>query len=196
MLQSARVRGAAEAGYTRPDRTIVPSYPGAVPITYTSALLAVLAGIVHAGLAPVIVVAGVKPDLLLVAVVLVTCVLGFEAGILWAFVGGLVANLLIPEPLGSIPLAMLIAAVCVAGGSRVLGRLVWVYPVVATFAGSILADVVSLSVSRLVGSPLSQGLPLQLILPAAALNAAICGLALYPVRMLAVRYWLAEKPAW
>lgn len=141
-------------------------------------------------------VAGVKPNLLMVAVVLVTSVVGFEAGILWAFIGGLVANLLIPEPLGSIPLAMLLVAVFVAGGSRVLGRLVWVYPVLAAFAGSILADLVSLTVAQLVGSPLSQSLPLDLILPAAALNAAICGLLLYPVRMLAVRYWLDEKPAW
>ena len=141
-------------------------------------------------------VAGVKPNLLLVAVVLVTCVLGFEAGILWAFIGGVVANLLIPEPLGSIPLAMLLVAVFVAGGSRVLGRLVWVYPVLAAFAGSILADLVALSVAQLVGSPLSQGVPLDLILPAAALNAAICGLLLYPVRVLAARYWLDEKPAW
>lgn len=179
----------------------LPVRPAAEPprgfsISYTSALVAVLAGIIHAGLAPTIVVAGVKPNLLLVAVVLVTCVLGFEAGILWAFVAGLVANLLIPEPLGSIPLSMLVVAAFVSGGGRVLGRLVWVYPVVAAFAGSILVDVVSLSVSRLVGSPLSNGIPVDLMLPAAALNAAICGLLLYPVRMLALRYWLDESPAW
>ena len=173
-----------------------PKHRREFPITYTSALVAVLAGIVHAGLAPTIVVAGVKPNFLLVAVVLVTTVLGFEAGILWAFVGGLVANLLIPEPLGSIPLSMLIVAAFVAGGGRVLGRLVWVYPVLAAFAASILADIVTLSVSRLVGSPLSTGIPLELVLPAAALNAAICGLLLYPVRTLAVRYWLDETPAW
>jgi rod shape-determining protein MreD len=142
------------------------------------------------------VVAGVKPNLLVVAVVLVTCVLGFEAGILWAFIGGVVANLIIPEPLGSIPLAMLLVAVFVAGGSRLLGRLVWVYPVLAAFAGSIAADLVSLAVARMVGSPVSQGVPVDLILPAAALNAAIAGLLLYPVRVLAIRYWLDEKPAW
>jgi rod shape-determining protein MreD len=182
--------------YTRPPFSIFTTRAKGRPISYTSALVAVLAGIVHAGLAPAIVVADVKPSLLLVAVVLVTCVLGFEAGILWAFIAGLVANLLIPEPLGSIPLAMLLVAAFVAGGSRILGRLVWVYPVFAAFAGSILADVVSLSVARLIGSPLSDGMPVELILPAAALNAAICGLLLYPVRMLAIRYWLDEKPAW
>lgn len=166
------------------------------PITYTSALLAVLVGIVHAGLTPAIVIADVKPDLLLVAVVLVTCVLGFEAGILWAFIAGLVANLLIPEPLGSIPLAMLLVAALTSGGARLLGRLVWVYPVLAAFVASILADIVTLSLTRLVAAPLGDGLPFQLILPAAALNATICGLLLFPLRTLAVRYWLDEKPAW
>jgi hypothetical protein len=48
----------------------------------------------------------------------------------------------------------------------------------------------------MVGSPVSQGVPVDLILPAAALNAAIAGLLLYPVRVLAIRYWLDEKPAW
>jgi hypothetical protein len=71
-----------------------------------------------------------------------------------------------------------------------------VYPVLAAFAASVLADVVTLGLSRLVGAPLSEGLPLDLILPAAALNAAICGLLLYPVRAFALRYVLEEKPAW
>ena len=105
-------------------------------------------------------------------------------------------DLLIPEPLGSIPLAMLLVAALTSGGARLFGRLVWVYPVLAAFVGSVLADVVSLSLMRLVAAPLGDGLPLELILPAAALNAAICGVLLFPVRTLALRYWLDEKPAW
>lgn len=143
-----------------------------------------------------VVIAGVKPDLLLVAVVLVTCTFGFEAGILWAFVGGAAANLLIPEPLGSIPLAQLIVAAMVAGAGGLLGRLVWVYPVLAAFVGSIVADSVLLSIDRLVGAPLTTGIPFELILPAAVLNAAICGFLLYPTRMLAARFWVDEKAAW
>ncbi len=150
----------------------------------------------HAALAPVLVIADVKPNLALVAVVLVTCVFGFESGILWAFLAGLVANLLIPEPLGSIPLALLLVAAFAAGGSRVLGRLVWVYPIVACFACSILADVVTLSIARLVGTPVGSGLPFDIILPAAVLNAAICGLLLYPMRVLAARVGLDERAAW
>lgn len=165
-------------------------------ITYTSVLLAIVAGIVHAGLAPVIEIAGVRPNLVLVAVVLVTALLGFGPGIVWAFVGGLTANLLVQGPLGSLPLALLMVAALVAGLGRVLGRLTWVFPVIAGFAGSVVADLLELGVYRLVDDPLVVGLPLAQIIPGAFLNAAIVGLLLYPVRAVAMRVSPEEKPAW
>ena len=172
-------------------------FPGAPVITYTSVLIAILAGIVHAGLAPVVQVAGVYPDLLLVAVVLVTAVFGFTQGLIWAFVAGLTANLLVAAPLGSLPLAMLLVSAVVTGGGLLLGRLVWVYPVIATLAASILADVIALLVSQLVGDPINLTDVLDLILPAAVLNAAIAGLLLPFVRLAALRLGaLEERPAW
>ena len=50
---------------------------------------------------------------------------------MWAFTAGLTANLLVGDPLGSIPLAMLLVAILVAGGARLLGRVGWIYPIVA-----------------------------------------------------------------
>lgn len=159
-------------------------------------LLAVVAGIIHAGLAPVIEVAGVKPNLILVAVVLVTALAGFGPGIVWAFAGGLVANLLVQDPLGTLPLSLLLVSALVAGGDRLLGRLIWLYPIVAAFAGSALADLVKLGVYRLVDEPLVVGLPLELIIPAAFLNAAILAVVLYPARLLSGRLMPEESPAW
>jgi rod shape-determining protein MreD len=144
----------------------------------------------------VIEIAGVRPNLILVAVVLVTALLGFGPGILWAFVGGLTANLLVQDPLGSLPLALLMVSALVAGGGRALGRLTWVFPVLAGFAGSVVADLLELGVYRLVDDPLVVGLPLAQIIPAAFLNAAIVGLLLYPVRSVAMRVLPEEKPAW
>ncbi len=152
-------------------------------------------GILHAGLAPVIVVADVKPNLVLVAVVVVTAVFGFQAGILWAFVAGSVANLLVPEPLGTIPLSLLMVAALVAATGRLIGRLVWIYPVLAAFAGSLLADAIRLSLASLVAD-YDAGLPLSLLLPAATLNAALVALVLVPVRLLAARVAVEERPAW
>jgi rod shape-determining protein MreD len=156
----------------------------------------VVAGIAHAALAPVIVVGGVKPNLVLVAVVLVTVLVGFLPGITWAFVAGLTANLLVGDPLGSIPLEMLVVATLVAGGSRVLGRAVWIYPVVATFVGSIVADVMSIAISVLVLDAAVASLPGELVIAAATLNAAIAAILLFPARTLARRYVLDDAPAW
>lgn len=155
-----------------------------------------LVGIVHAGLAPVIEVAGVRPNLLLVAVVLATSLLGFGPGIVWAFVAGLTANLLVSDPLGSIPLGLLLVSALVAGGARPFGRMTWVFPVLAAFAGSIVADIVTLGVFRLVDEPLRIAEPLTLMLPAAVLNASITGVLLYPSRLAAGRLGREEKPAW
>ncbi len=155
-----------------------------------------MVGIVHAGLAPVLLVGGVKPDLVLVAVVLVTTSFGFTQGITWAFVSGTVANLLVPEPLGSVPLALLAVAVLVRAGGTVLGRLVWVYPIGAAFVGSVVADFVSLASLTFVGGSTGGGVPLDLIMPAAVLNAAITGLLLVPTRILVRRYAPEERIAW
>ena len=172
------------------------SLEGNSEITYTSVLLAIVVGILHAGLAPVIEIAGVRPNLVLVAVVLVTALLGFGPGIIWAFVSGLTANLLVQDPLGTLPFSLLLVCAMVAGGSRLLGRLTWVYPVLAGFAGSMLADLIKLGVYRLVETPLNVGVPLDLILPAAFLNAAILGLALWPARLMTARLVPEENPAW
>ncbi len=150
----------------------------------------------HAALAPVIVVGGVKPNLVLVAVVLVTVLVGFGPGIVWAFVAGLTANLLVGDPLGSIPLAMLVVSALAAGGARVIGRVGWIYPIAVTFLASVVADLITLGISQLVTEAAPTAVPIDLVLSAATLNAAIAALLLYPARLLAGRYAAEEAPAW
>ncbi len=144
-----------------------------------------------------LVVENVKPDIALVAVVIVTSSFGFTQGIVWAFVAGTVANLLIPaEPLGSLPLALLAVAALVAAGATLLGRIVWVYPIAATFAGSVVADFIGLAALTLVGGSLGVGFPIDIVVPAAVYNAAIAGVVLIPTRLLLSRYRQEERTAW
>ncbi len=117
-------------------------------------------------------------------------------GITWAFVAGLTANLLVGDPLGSVPLTMLFVATLVAGGARVMGRMVWIYPVLAVFAGSIVADVASLLIGQLVGDAGPRDLPIPIVLAAAVLNSVIAAIVLYPARVLAGRYVGDEAAAW
>lgn len=181
------------------DRILEPvgrTHLGGSGINYLGPLLAVVMGIVHAAIAPVIVVGGVKPNLVLVAVVLVTVLGGFLPGITWAFVAGLTANLLVGEPLGSIPLAMLVVATITAGGARLIGRAPLVYPVIAAFAGSVVADLLVLGLGQLVGDAVVSQLPGDLILSAAVLNTVIAAAAAVPARAIAARYVVEEAGAW
>ena len=75
------------------------------------------------------------------------------------------------------------------------GRLIWIYPIIAALLGSIVYDVVTLAITQLV-SDAATGLPFDLILAAAVLNAAITALLLYPARLVAMRWVPDEVAAW
>lgn len=155
-----------------------------------------MTGIVHSAIAPVIVVGGVKPNLVLIAVVLVTAFGGFLPGITWAFAAGLTANLLVGDPLGSVPLAMLVVAAMTAGGARILGRVPLIYPVMAVFVGSVVADLLLLGLGQLIGDAVVTELPGDVIVSAAVLNAVICVILLVPARAIATRYAVEEAGGW
>ena len=169
---------------------------GGAVISYIGPLLAVIVGILHAAIAPVIVIGDVKPNLVLIAVVLVTCLGGFLPGITWAFIAGLTANLLVSDPLGSIPLGLLVVAALTAGGSRILGQAVWIYPILAVAIGSLVADLITLGLAQLLGDASVGSVPTDLLLGAAVLNAMVGGALLVPSRMIAARYVADEATAW
>src|SRR4029079_11496531 len=129
----------------------------------------------------------VHPNLILVAVVLVTVLDGFLPGVAWAFVGGLTANLLVRQPLGSLPLGLLVVAAAVAGGERLFGRLSWGYPLASVFVGSVVVDVIGLGIFEMVDVPLAGASPVQRILAAGLLNTAIGAIVLRSVRVLRAR---------
>jgi len=142
------------------------------------------------------VIGGVHPNLILVAVVLVTVLQGFGPGVAWAFLGGLTANLLIRDPLGSLPLALLVVAAAVAGAERLFGRLSWGYPLVSVAIGSVIVDTISLGILRMVDVPLAGPFPTQRLIAAALLNTSIAAIALLPTRILLARAGGADRPAW
>jgi rod shape-determining protein MreD len=185
--------------YTRPTARRNPSRRAAgqgTQITYLALLLAVLIGILHAAVAPVLVFGDVHPNLILVAVVLVTVLRGFGSGVTWAFVGGLTANLLVHEPLGSIPLSLLLVAAVVAAGERLFGRLSWGYPLASVAIGSVAVDALSLGILQMVDPPLAGGFPMQRIVAAALLNTMLAAVALVATRLLLARSGSLEKPTW
>ena len=153
-------------------------------INRLSPILAIAVGVFHAGLGPILLVAGVKPNLALVASVLVVTSAGFAPGVTFAFIAGLTANVLSGEPLGSVPLSLLAAVALASAGAPLLSRVPLLYPVIAAFAGSLVADAIMLLSHQLVRGGPWPGVPLDLIVRAALLNAGLAALVLIPTRLL------------
>jgi rod shape-determining protein MreD len=87
----------------------------------STAVGAVVAAILEVSVLTQLQFAGVRPDLVLAVGIGVAMTMGFDAAIVWAFVGGLLLDVMLPERLiGSTTLAMLIAV----GMALVVARVV------------------------------------------------------------------------
>lgn len=75
-----------------------------------TAVGAVVAAILEVSVLAQLQLAGIRPDLVLAVGIGVAMTMGFDAAIVWAFVGGLLLDVMLPErPIGSTTLAMLVA---------------------------------------------------------------------------------------
>jgi cell shape-determining protein MreD len=166
------------------------------PINALSALFAFVIGVIHAGLAPVLSVGDMRPNLILASVVTAAALLGLEAGVAWAFVGGLTVNLLTTDPLGSVPLGLLLVVGIVAGIGRVLGRHAAILALLAGGLGSVVVDMVGMIVLVLVGgTPASQPATLLgLLLPTASVNGVFAALLFVAARAALSRFGFEPAP--
>lgn len=80
---------------------------------------------------------GVKPDLVLILVVIGTLVYGGRAGLIWAFFGGLGLDIFSGGPMGSSSLALMAAALVAGVGHRTLSRFNVIVPVVTMVAATL-----------------------------------------------------------
>jgi hypothetical protein len=92
-----------------------------------AAVGATIAAIIESSVLTRLLIVGVKPDLVLAITLATVIVLGFEHGMVWAFVGGLLLDILLPDrTLGSTTLALLLdsgAAYLLARAADVPGPL-------------------------------------------------------------------------
>jgi rod shape-determining protein MreD len=108
---------------------------------------------------------GAQPHFVLVLGIVLTIAVRLEAGLVWAFVGGLALDVLAQRPLGSSSFALLL---CV-GGASVLGRLLAsvrpIAPVIAVPVLSLLYSMVLFVALGALGSPIPVSDPVQTVLP-------------------------------
>lgn len=141
-----------------------------------AAVGAVVAALLNLTIGPLIQIGGAQPDFVLIAAVIWTAVAGIEGGLVWAFVGGLMIDLLAPRPLGSTAFTLLI---CV-GGAAVLARLTMQFRYVAPILGVLLFSVVNallfLVVYGALRGPIPAPDPLGAVVPAAVYDLVIAAI--------------------
>jgi rod shape-determining protein MreD len=137
---------------------------------------ATIASLVELTVGPYFRFGGAQPHLVLVLAVVVTVAVGFEAGIAWAFVGGVFLDVLAQRPLGSSAFALLLAV----GGASVLAALFSrLRPVVPIFAVVALSFVYSMSVYVTYGALRAQipsSDPAAVLVPGIAYDALLAAL--------------------
>jgi rod shape-determining protein MreD len=158
---------------------------------------AIALALLELSVAPIVAVAGIVPDLVFVAVVAIAAIFGLERALPWAFVGGLMLDLLSAgpyRPLGSTPFTLLVVAGVAAAGARVIpnGR------VPVTIALSLaLAVAYHLAILFFVSlRGVSVDDPLRLIVPTAIVDAILTALAVGVAVVFARRAERQEGLGW
>jgi rod shape-determining protein MreD len=140
---------------------------------------------------------GVKPDLVFAVGVAVAMVLGFEAGVTWAFVGGVMLDLLIPgRALGSTTLVLLLVTAMALTVARAMWPPRLVIVAITVFVLSVAFQVLLLSVLAVTVDVAFAGLSVGELLLSALLNVLVAALSVVAIRALDQRFGEPERLAW
>jgi rod shape-determining protein MreD len=141
-----------------------------------AAVGAVVTALVELTVTPYLRIGSAHPHPVLVLAVIVTIAIGVEAGLVWAFVGGLALDVLAQRPLGSTAFALLI---CVGGTSllaRTLPHLRPIVPIVAVFLFSIGYSMILFATLGALGTPPPTDDPLAAVFPGAVYDAILAAI--------------------
>lgn len=130
-------------------------------------------------------IAGAHIQIILIFTIIVTLVIGFGPGMTWAFVGGLLVDLLSLRPLGSTLFIMLVAAGLSAAVAPLVTRVRLPASIAAVFLMTPLFLILSDITTALLRPPAS-GLNLGHLVSAAAVNAVLAAL-IAPIFVVAKR---------
>jgi rod shape-determining protein MreD len=141
-----------------------------------AAVGATVTALLELTIGPYLRVGNAEPHLVLVVGIVVTLALDIEAGLVWAFVGGLVLDVLAQRPLGSTAFALLLCL----GGAAVLGRafarLRPVAPIPAAFVLSLLYSMTLFVAFNVLRGPIPVADPVGRVLPGAVFDLVVAAL--------------------
>lgn len=107
-------------------------------VYYTMPVIVLLLALLQSTVATQLTIREVKPDLVLIAVIVATLIYGGQGGLLWAFIGGIGLDLFSGGPFGASSIALMMAALVAALGYRVLSRYHLFVPLGAASLGTLI----------------------------------------------------------
>jgi rod shape-determining protein MreD len=117
-----------------------------------------------------------QPHLLLVVGIVVTVAVGFEAGLVWAFVGGLALDAIAQRPLGSTAFALLLSVGATAVIAHVFARLRPIVPILATILVSLAYSMILFLAFNALRAPIPVASPVDLVVPSAIYDIVLAAL--------------------
>ena len=117
-----------------------------------------------------------QPHLVLVFGIVVTVGIGLEAGLVWAFVGGLIVDVLAQRPLGSTAFALLLCVGFTAVLGRLFVRLRPVVPILATLLLSLPYSMILFVTFNALRTPIPVSDPVAVLLPGLVYDVVIAAL--------------------
>jgi len=141
-----------------------------------AAVGATVTALLELTIGPYLRVGNAEPHLVLVIGIVVTLALDLEAGLVWAFVGGLVLDVLAQRPLGSTAFALLVCLGAAALLGRGLVRLRQILPIPAAFGLSLLYSMILFVAFNALAAPIPVTDPLARVLPSAVFDLVVATL--------------------
>ncbi|MEO8436977.1 MAG: rod shape-determining protein MreD [Chloroflexota bacterium] len=117
-----------------------------------------------------------QPHLVLVLGIVVTVAIGLESGLVWAFVGGLILDVLAQRPLGSTAFALLLCVGVTAALGRLFIRLRPIVPILATLLLSLFYSMTLYVAFNALRTPIPVADPISVLLPGAVYDTLLAAL--------------------
>jgi rod shape-determining protein MreD len=117
-----------------------------------------------------------QPQLVLVVGIVVTVAIGLEAGLVWAFVGGLVLDVLAQRPLGSTSFALLSCMGATALLAQLFVRLRPLIPIPATLLLSLVYSMILFVAFNALRAPIPVADPIAAVFPGAVYDTVLAAL--------------------
>lgn len=117
-----------------------------------------------------------EPHLVLVFGIIVTVAVGLEAGLVWAFLGGLVLDVLVQRPLGSTSFALLLCVGATAALGQFMPRIRPIIPIVATAILSLAYSMILFVAYNALRTPIPVADPIGILIPGAVYDVVLAAL--------------------